>query len=236
MYRRQAIVDGLKRLGYVIETSGKPKSRDDVWVTWNLKIGADEAFAKSWERAGGTVLVVENAYLQREDKTRYAISVGGHCGSGWFPIGTEDRFTELGFPLEDHWNPHGHVLVCGQRSIGSSLMASPSRWGEKMAEKLRSPHWSVRFRSHPGNFAPKVPLEHDLKGAQHCVIWSSSAGVRALTMNIPVRWHAPHWVCAGDEDPEVRLGRMAHGQWSVSEIAAGEPFARMRDHHWGKAC
>jgi hypothetical protein len=235
VYRREAIEKGLKKLGYTIWPTLHPDSREDLLVLWNRKRGADEAAADRWEAAGGTVLVLENGYLQKVDKTMYAISVHGHNGSGWFPVGDEDRFSRLGFEVKP-WRPTmgGHWLVCGQRGIGSSLMASPPQWAEKTAAKLKKWGLPVRLRLHPGNFAPKVPLLDDLKGAHTCAIWSSGSGVRAIVEGIPVQHSAPHWICAGagtsgapEDHRQQALHRMSHGQWSVDEIASGEPFARI---------
>ena len=193
-YRRDAFEQGLKRLGYTLERDYfVPESRDDLLVLWNLKAGEEEAIAKAFEKRGGTVLVVENAYLQRVDKTHYAISTHGHCGSGWFPWDpSEDRFTRLGFPIY----PRGHfggcgTLVCGQRGIGSSLMRSPPGWGEHAARSCKG-----KLRVHPGVMKPKVPLNVDLALADTCMIWSSACGVLALTMGLLVTYRAPRWICA----------------------------------------
>lgn len=244
-YRREAFEAGLKRIGYVISDGSRdnrewhPEGREDLLVLWNRKQGTDERMAETWEARGGTVLVVENAYLQKVDKTAYAISVGQHNGAGWFPVGGEDRFSKLGFELQP-MRPtppveHTRVLIIGQRGIGSKLMASPPLWGEKQLAKLGHKHaW---LRPHPGNFKAKVPLEVDLAKASDVLIWSSSAGVRALVEGIPVHHHAPAWICDvksgyADQRPSA-LNYMANGQWTVTEIAAGEPFARMQACDWG---
>lgn len=237
-YRRAAIESGLKRLGYTISDArarclfGGP---DDLLVLWNKKAGAEEQEADAWEKAGGTVIVMENGYLQKTDKTTYAISTHGHNGSGWFPVGDEDRFSKLGFEIKP-WRMGGaYTLVCAQRGIGSRLMASPPQWAEKFAKKLQQAGRHVRIRQHPGNFAPKVPLLDDLAAAVSVAIWSSGAGVRALVEGLPVHHDAPHWICEGWSlgDRFPALNRMAHGQWHHEEIATGEPFARMRDAGWG---
>lgn len=244
-YRRAAFETGLRRLGYFIAVNNRvdqgapaqfPRGPQDLLVLWNKKRGADEKAADRWEAAGGTVIVTENAYLQKTDKSMYAISTHGHNGSGWFPFDrTEDRFTPLGFPIKD-WRRGGHFdLVCGQRGIGSSLMASPPQWGEKKVKQLGREGRPARLRAHPGNFAPKVPLLHDLEGAAWCRVWSSSAGVVALLEGVNVEHDAPHWICGGQagQSREEALNYMAHGQWSVAEIESGEPFARMRAENWG---
>lgn len=255
-YRREAIADGLKRLGYeiVFDRLGalQPESRDDLLVVWNLKAGMDESAAMIWESRGGTVVVMENGYLAKQEKTYYAISVHGHNGSGWFPFtpdDNEDRYLPLGFGMPEKWRNDGdYALICGQRGIGSSMMRSPADWTSKTIARLR--HLSVKIRAHPGNFAATVPLDDDLSRASVCVIWSSSCGVYALTKGIPVYYGAPHWICEDIASPvagtlsepwpprpmdhlHTSLNRMAHGQWSVAEIALGTPFARMMDLNWG---
>lgn len=261
MYRRQAVVDGLKRLGYTVELSDDrfasrdktlphPESRDDLVIAWNRKQGPQEAAAKRWEALGGSVVTMENGYLAREEKTTYALSIGGHCGAGWFPVDeSEDRFSPLGFALESRGRSDGHLLVCGQRGVGSSEMASPPQWGAKLAQELsiRFPTREVRHRVHPGVTKPRTTIEQDLEGAALCVIWSSACGVRALTLGVPVVRLAPFWICADAAQTRVTLpivprytghalNYMAHGQWSVAEIQSGEPFARMRAARWGKSC
>lgn len=233
-YRRAAFESMLAKHGYKIVGNNPggtvPKSKEDLLVLWNKKRGAEEAEADRWERQGGTVLVVENGYLQKVDKTYYAISVHGHNGSGWFPVGDEDRFTKLGFELKD-WHERTettHTLVCGQRGIGSSLMASPPMWAEKMCMKLDTHKGlRVRIRPHPGNFAPKVPIERDLANAHACLIWSSGAGVRALVEGVRVKHFAPFWICDRPANRVEQLHRMSHGQWHHEEIATGEPLARI---------
>lgn len=236
-YRRAAIESGLKRLGYAFaDQRSRPAAPADLLVLWNKKAGADERAADEWERAGGTVIVMENGYLQKTDKTTYAISTHGHNGAGFFPVGDEDRFSKLGFPILP-WQAAraGYTLVCAQRGIGSTMMASPPQWAEKFAKKLQMSGTPTKIRPHPGNFAAKTPLLTDLVGAASVAIWSSGAGVRALVEGYPVYHTAPHWICESWKltDRQPALNRMAHGQWHHEEIATGEPFARMRDAGWG---
>lgn len=237
VYRRAAIETGLKRAGFTLTERDTPAGIGDVLCLWNRKRGTEENLADAWERLGGTVLVVENGYLQKVDKTMYAISIGQHHTGHHLPYDESvDRFSRLGFTLKP-WqdNPAGHRLVCAQRGIGSTLMASPPQWAEKTVKKLQGMGVpNVRLRPHPGNHVAKVPLEHDLKGAHSCIIWSSNVGVRALVEGIPVQHSAPNWICAGagPECRELILNRMAHSQWSVAEIETGEPFARMAAHNW----
>lgn len=236
-YRRSAVEAGLKALGFNVTSQDHVISAGDVAVVWGRKRGADDDLCARYEQRGGKVLVLENGYLQRVDKTMYAVSLSQHHTGG--PVGTEDRFSLLGFEPQPWQHVEaGHMLVCGQRGIGSPVMASPPQWAEKMAKTLEK-RWPTKVRLHPGNHAPKVPIEQDLAGARACVVWSSNAGVRALVAGYPVVYHSPHWICAegacrgvnvlgfGDASRAAALQRMAHSQWSVAEIESGEPFARL---------
>lgn len=249
-YRRDAFEKMLGLHGYrICPHTIHPESKEDLLILWNRKRGADENAAIEWERRGGTVIVAENGYLQKVDKTYYALSVHGHNGSGWFPIGDEERFSKLGFELKPYRDSSapGYALVCGQRGIGDSVMASPAQWAERTVRKLAAEGLQVKIRMHPGNFAPRTPLTDDLKGARSTVIWSSGSGVRALVEGCPVFYDAPYWVCSAaawrltpdlvrspprpsDEDRVKALHKMSHGQWHHTEIALGEPLARILAH------
>lgn len=244
-YRRDAFEKMLAKHGYRVCPHGiHPDSKEDLLILWNRKKGADDNVANDWEARGGTVLVAENAYVQKVDKTYYALSVHGHNGSGWFPVGDEDRFAKLGYEVKDYVLREGYALVCGQRGIGSPLMASPVQWAERAARKLTADGVRAKLRQHPGNFVAKVPLLDDLKKAASCVIWSSGSGVRAMIEGLPVFFDAPHWICSSagwrfntslvkhppavsNEDRYRALNRMAHGQWHFEEIATGEPLVRI---------
>lgn len=241
-YRRSAFEAGLEKAGYKLQGGGGPKSRDDVLCLWNRQ-GNDQDRANDWERDGGTVIVAENGYLSTVKWQSYAIAVHGHCGSGWFYVGGPERLAALNIELKPWVKPGGYTLICGQRGIGSRLMASPAGWHDKVAKSLRANGERVVVRQHPGRCAPIKTLEQELAGASRCVIWSSAVGVTALTMGIPVEHRAPHWICEGAkgisaalpaaENDALRLAAlqtMAWGQWSVDEISSGLPFVTLREH------
>lgn len=247
-YRREAFENGLRRLGYTDIREYRcgrnwPSGPDDLLVVWNLMRGPDEAYAQQWEAKGGTVIVCENGYLQKVDKTHYAISTHGHNGSGWFPLGddAQQRFERLGFEIKPMrqvlpTDLTARILVRDQRSIGSMQMHSPKGWGPAMVARLRANGFkNVTLMAHPGD---KGKLEADsaaLAKADRVVIWCSAIGVRALTEGLPVQHFAPRWVCAGWPvmGRERALANMAAGQWHHEEIATGEPFARMKAEGWG---
>lgn len=242
-YRRDAFQTGLERNGYKLVESGRPQTSADLLVIWNRYAGF-EIMADQWEKVGGTVLVCENGYIGRDAQGRqlYAISAHGHNGSGWFPA-SENRFEKLGIELKPWRTDGSHILVCGQRGIGSKTMASPINWHEKAGKKLQGlTDKPIRIRPHPGKDPPKIPIDDDLRDAWACAIWSSSGGIKALVSGIPVAFDAPYWIA---EDCAVKLDEIAHpimddgkrlramekvanGQWSVDEITAGKPFALFR--------
>lgn len=249
-YRRAAFDEGLKRAGYTLTPAVYPQP-GDVLVMWNRHRGANENRALEWEAAGGIVIIVENGYLQRVDKSMYAISVGQHNGAGWFPVGDEDRFSKLGFELKP-WRTNGtEIVVRAQRGLGSRLMANPPSWAENTANALRAiAKLPVRVVPHPGDKGKQEADARNLEHAHSLVVWSSAMGVRALTEGIDVAYCAPHWVCA-DAAPrqwahigepvyrnerESALHKMSHGQWSPEEIATGRIFATMREQNWGRKC
>jgi hypothetical protein len=201
--------------------------------------GPDENYARQWEAKGGTVIVCENGYLQKVDKTHYAMSTHGHNGSGWFPNPGDgrERFERLGFEIKPMriFEPASIILVRGQRGIGSQSMHSPPRWHERHAQALRSKGFKVIVMEHPGD---KGKLEADaaaLAKVHEVHIWCSAIGVRALLEGIPVKHYAPRWICAGWDvaGREFALHNMACAQWHHEEIATGEPFARMKAEGWG---
>jgi hypothetical protein len=244
-YRRDAFEKGLTKVGYRIVEHARPESAADLLILWN-RMGQDERDADEWESDGGTVIVCENGYMGRDENGHqlYAMSVHGHNGSGWFPVGDGDRFGALGIELKPWCSNHGgHVLLCAQRGIGSQLMASPRRWDIDTAARVRAMGFKhVRVRQHPGRVPVTQPLpslDQDLEEALACLIWSSASGVRALQRGIPVAFTAPHWVASGAagrglaglqrlvQDDDSRLKTMqtvAWGQRTISEIESGEPF------------
>jgi hypothetical protein len=245
-YRRDAIERGLKRVGFAIDTTmAHPRQQGDWLVLWNRKAGVDDQRATLWEQRGGIVIVMENGYLQKVDKTYYAVSVHGHNGSGWFPVDTgEDRFTKLGFAIMP-WRSGGtETLVRTQRGVGTPLMANPPRWAEEVYEKIRRTNAPVRLVQHPGNHMSRTLPLKELANAKCLVTWASSFGVLALVEGVPVFYAAPYWICEqgaqpfkyfpkpfkDDERRQTALHKMSHGQWHFEEIAAGEPFKRILDN------
>jgi len=242
-HRRQAMIDGLSFLGYKQVTHpdllGPPEK--SLVVTWNLHGGR----IKQIETHGATVLVAENAYIQydKEGREYVALAKSGHNGSGLTPEGTQERANRFDINLEP-WKEGGHILVIGQRGIGSLTMRSPPQWGERMAAKLRDiTDRKVVHRFHPGaqNVRQLPPLQEQLDGAHCVVMWASNVATTALMQGIPVFYNAPHCVlqkaCGTTLDIEAPLkGQrwpafqdLAAAQWNLEEIASGEAFQCLID-------
>jgi hypothetical protein len=253
-YRRESFHAGLKAAGFKVHASQPTRGEPgDVLVVWN-KYGQFEQIAKQFERGGGLVLIAENGYLgqDRDGLQHYALAIDQHNGGGRWPQGDGSRFAALGLEPQP-WRTGGQKLVIrGQRGIGSQLMASPPDWHGLAARALRSrTKRPIEIRPHPGSKAvTDKSHEQYLADAHALLIWSSSVGVKSLVMGVPVFYAAPHWICEGAarrgldaleqplRDDALRLAaleRMAWAQWSVAELATGEPFVRLVELDKGKA-
>ena len=120
MYRRAAIEGGLKKLGYTISDRVIwPSKREDLLVLWNKKRGAEEERADQWEKRGGTVIVMENGYLQQVERPT-----------------TQSARTGTTVRATTRW-----VTTCGSRSSGSR--ANPGATGWARSSSARSAAWAV---------------------------------------------------------------------------------------------
>ncbi len=258
-FRAEAFRVGLRAAGYDVqprEPTG-PASPGDALVIWN-RYGRSEQIANRFEREGGTVFCAENGYLGAGGEVPkyaanagakpglyYALALSQHNGAGRWKTGDAQRFRQLGVNLTP-WRAHGeHVLVCPSRGIGSAKLRPPSNWLPDTVKAIQAcTKRPVRVRHHPGNEAPKKPLEADLANAWAVVIWSSSAGVHALVRGIPVLCLAGAWICRraaytdvkSIDEPHVsiteeqRLAAMndlAWSQFTLEEIASGKPFRHL---------
>ena len=242
-HKRDAVLKGAKALGYALETHpGELRPGPDaLLITWNLH--RDMLQSETVRKAGGVVVVIENPYIPYDvDGREYlAMAVEGHNGSGYIPRGSEDRLTRLGVKLKP-WREGEHVLVIGQRGIGSPTMRSPPQWGELITERLKHvTNRKVVHRPHPGraNVKELPPLEEQMEKAHCVVMWASNVATLALTEGIPVFYNAPHCVLEKACNPGHNI--TLHGyqprwpafedlswaQWNLDEISSGEAFTRL---------
>jgi hypothetical protein len=207
--RRAAFESGIKRIG-----------DPEVFVTWN-RIGAADQKAKEYEARGLPVIVAENAAWGNDfvGLRWYSLALGMHNTAGCFPLGGPERFDGLGVELAP-WCTSGERVVLPQRGIGPSGVAMPRDWPNQQVG---------RIRRHPGTSAC-MPLEKDLENAGEVVTWGSGAAIKALIWGIQVESHMPNWIGEQDNTDAGRLEmfrRLAWAQWTIDEIASGEPFERL---------
>jgi len=248
-YRRNAFLEGLRKNGFAVHTSVPPDGphAGDVLVIWN-RYGDFASQADRFERAGGFVIVSENGYAGRDGDGRqyYALSSGWHQRPLIEPRLTDhgSRFTPLGIAVKPWRSDGSHVLICGQRGFGVRPHCMEMRWPGQTANELRKfTKRPIRIRPHPEdkNVPPqdrtRRPLDEDLAGCWAVVVWSSTAGIKALLAGVPVFRCGPNFISEGAAklgvaeiespflgDRTEALERTAWGQWSVQEIESGLPF------------
>jgi hypothetical protein len=224
--RREAFVSGLRRCGYTIAEglTHNPGDRD-VLVTWN-RIGAGQQAAEVFESRGRPVLVAENAAWGNDFAGGhwYSLASGQHNTAGRFPIGEASRWDGLGVDLDPFRKDGREVVILPQRGLGPPGVAMPRGWAEKARARVGG-----RIRPHPGTRACR-PLQDDLGEARCVWTWGSGAAVKALLWGVPVHSEMPDWIGEQDNTDAGRLAmfrRLAWSQWRLSEIANGDPFARL---------
>jgi hypothetical protein len=219
--RRAAFASGVERLGFEVkhELTRDPRA-GDVMVTWNRIHEGDEA-ARIFTDRGLPVVVSENSSWGNSFAGRewYTVCKDYHNVAGCFPVGGPERWDSLGVELEP-WRTEGETVVLASRGIGPACYRMPRDWPQRQQGRLRA---------HPGRGEGK-PLREDLANCGRVVTWGSGAAVRALIWGIPVESHQPNWIAAQDNTDAGRLAmlrRLAWAQWTMEEIASGEPIARL---------
>ncbi len=241
-YRRQAFISGLQRAGYRIELSPPRQFKDcDLLLIWN-RYGHWHNIANQAERAGASVLVAENGYLNmRGTKKTIALALDHHNGAGRIARADGSRAHMLDIELQPWREGANDILLLPQRGIGPPGVAMPRNWTQETLRKLpKLIKRFVRVRPHPGNNANVKPLESDLQGIGMVVIWGSGAGLKAVCAGIPVIHELEQWVGRDAaryglkkiHEPyrgcrNAMLERVAWSQWTIEEIETGEPFKRL---------
>ena len=219
--RREAFARGLARLGYEVNHGvTMAPIPGDVMVTWN-RIREGDQSAREFTRRGLPVIVTENATWGNDFAGGhwYTLARDFHNTAGKFPIGGAERWDSLHVELSP-WRAGGETVVLPQRGFGPVEVAMPTGWLKRQ---------SGRVRMHPGRFEGR-PLRDDLANAGRVVTWGSAAAVQALMWGIPVHSDMPGWLAEQDNTDAGRLAmcrRLAWAQWTLQEIADGEPFARL---------
>lgn len=193
----------------------------EVLVTWN-RFGANGLRADEVEARGGRVFVVENAHWGNGFLGRSWLSISQRMHNTAQSHGAPERWDGLGVPLPP-FRASGETVILDQRGIGHPSMRCPQGWAEGALAR-----YGGRIRRHPGR-QPGAPLDEDLAACGRVVTWASGAAVKALLMGIPVISELPGWIAEQDNTEAGRLAmfrRLAWSQWTLEEIARGDPFHR----------
>jgi hypothetical protein len=254
-YRRLAFERGLRAAGFTIVPALSNPGPGDLLVTWN-RYGANDLSAQRFEQTGAAVVVVENGYLgasydeygkpsDANGEPLLAMALWHHNGAGQWHVDKPGRWREQGIQVHP-WRTAGeHIVVLAQRGIGPPGVAMPAGWPSKAAQRLEEmAERMVRVRPHPGNEPAKKPLADDLGRAWCAVTWGSGSALKAICAGVPVFSDFPHWIgnpatfdlgqdieqpLTDDLAREHMLDRVSWAQWSLSEVASGEPFMRLMD-------
>ena len=241
-YHGIEVGQALEKLGFRVQFSAfdDPKP-EDLLILWN-RYQRYEGFATNFERNGARVVIMENGYFGRnwENGPWYALSIGQHNGAGLMPPANLRMWDRIGFP-EQEWriNPTGDVVVLATRHMGSEMQREPQGWSEQW---VKAGDGDVRIRAHPGAQKDDPTTERDkalfedIKNAQFCITWGSSAGLKAIMMGIPVSYGLRNWIGSsaarsiyssegsfyGSRD--LLKARLATAMWNLDEIRSGEAF------------
>lgn len=229
---------------------------DCALVTWTPWAGGiADRLGTAHQAAGKEWLVMENGYLPSSNGTpRYAVGRGGFNGRGDHAAQNSGRLKSLGLAMQP-WRTRGsHILVVGQMGHRDTDTSMPIGWLEMTAMALRvntSRPLVVRPKAGPvfgktvtsRTTVSGAPLAHLLENCWAVVTWSSKAAVLALLYGVPVFVMGPYCIAkplaesnfSDIEAPKMVddatrldfLETVADSQWSVEEVAAGDPFRRL---------
>ena len=241
----RAVVAGFQAIGHkaVIRTakyfSGEAEGFGLVVVAGEH---SGRRVAEAYREAGVTVLTLDWGYINRvnspaEHKSgHWQVGVGGLNRIPAFEC-PSDRFDALGVDLvERGGDPDGYVLVCGQVPGDAAHGLGYNGYAAWLRDVL-SRYPDAVYRPHPAG-APlyshpvthEGPLADALRGARLVVTYNSNVGHDALLAGVPViaEGRSAYKELEGEELPcmDVRrayFSRAAYGQWTVAEMATGEP-------------
>lgn len=219
--RVEAFTAGLQRVGYrVVLGLHRAPRENDLLVTWN-RIGAADHVAGMFR----SVIVAENATWGNDfmGGNWLHLARDRHNTAGMFPAGGPERWDSLCVELKP-FRAGGETVILAQRGIGAPPTAMPAHWPDDAWRRHGG-----RIRRHPGR-NKAMPIEQDLRNCGKAVTWGSGAAIKALMLGIPVVSEMPGWIGEQDSTEAGRLEmfrRLAWAQWRLSEIADGEPFARL---------
>ena len=234
-----ALRDGFEALGWRVSwrsaehyRQGQAEDFDAVAVCGVR--GNNRGVLADYTAAGIPALVIEWGYLKRADLGRDGYWQLGIGGLNWLPPMPckADRWRALGLKLA---KPHDGVTIIAGQMIGDAAhpfndAGSMTRWALETAAQEGG---DVLFRPHPrsawvapaGMALDTLPLAESLARAGKVIAWSSNVGNDALLAGCEVRACGPAiWAGVSRENRREYFHRLAYAQWTLQEMATGEPI------------
>lgn len=217
-------------------------------------IVAENGYVGNWDNEFGKPMAIgpgsEKTFPFGGANQLYALSLSMHNGAGTWQVGEPGRWRQQGVEVHP-WRTNGKfILILEQRGIGVPPVACRPDWSQLVQRRLaKITDRPVKVRNHPGNFPARRALVNDLAGAWCAMTWASASGVRSICLGVPVFSNFEQWIAApaansnladienpnrDDVAREKMLDRLAWAQWTLAEIATGEPFVRLMEAHAGK--
>lgn len=239
----EALSCGLREVGHApVPTHGRSATTHHV-ICWGWRKALD------FRRRGHDVLVVERGYIGDRHHW-HSLAWNGLNNRGKFPdLHDPERFHSQ-WELKP-WHKGDYILVIGQVPGDMSLQGRDlKKWYQQVADEAKQTYrLPVVFRPHPvalerGNWVDIKgcdtdlgPLDKALAKAALCITYNSNAAVDALLAGVPtittdkgsMAWDVAGQVLVGypKKDRTEWAERLACKQWSLDEIAGGEPLTHL---------
>lgn len=253
-----ALIDSISKTDTIVKESWTADAAVIWSVLWNGRMRPNSAVWSHYRQRNLPVIVVEIGSLMRG--TTWKISANGINRLAVWPT-FDPAFTRHipGVELEPVSNGD-HILICmqQQRSEQWAGMPAPEKWLENIIVQLRKQtNLPIKVRPHPRN-AITVPVGVEkqqvkmigqdqsdfakvVARAQAVVCHNNSVGVESVRLGKRVICHSsslawPVSVTAPDQTPPDRSQwwqEMLQKEWTVSEIASGVPWQRLRHALYG---
>ncbi len=151
-----------------------------------------------------------------------------HNGEGEYP---DDRLKKLNLKILDH-NKSGTYIIISEPSESMKKLYNVHNWSEQTKKIIKK--FSDRQIVLHNKFSKK-PLDELLKNAWAFVSLQSTAGFKAMLNGIPAYFTAKTLKNINKieeiEDPKINykvLNNLAYGQWTLSEMASGEAWEKIK--------
>lgn len=214
----------------------------DLAVIWGVR---KHKIINNQRARGKPYLVMERGYfLDRFVYTSLGFNgLNGRANfmnQGLLPFRWNEHFSHLMQPVRK--NNSNTVVIIGQTPGDMShAHVDIEPWYKKMELYLRRDNFNVEFRPHPNVEAPKETLDQMFKRVRGVVTFSSNTGVDAVLAGVPTIACDPTsmiFQLVGSSLDTIRnqvvpdrtqwANELAYTQWTLEEIASGQPWSNLR--------